>query len=1140
MDKHIRSRFKRALGTLAAMALLTAPGLVAQTGTIAGRVIDGGTNQPIPAAQVFIADLDIGVLSQQNGSYILLNVPAGPRSVTVQRIGYRQVSQNVTVAAGQTAVLDFRITEEALALDEIIITGTPGGTQRRAIGNAVASVEAASVVQDVAISGMQDLLAGRTPGLQYNVMNGTVGTGSPIRIRGVSSFNLGTNPIIIVDGVRVNNDASAGPTIGSGDEVNTMDDFNPEDIESIEIIKGPAAASLYGTEATAGVIQIITKKGREGAPEFNISIREGLNYMHDPAGRLGTMYFCPTQPSPSATNGVPCRDRSELEPYNMYDEANNYLATGYGAEGWETPRLYSNGLAQGYNLDVRGGTQALRYFLSTNYDDETGFVFYNTDKTFRLRGNIGIAFSDAINLDVSTGYVDGNTTFGSATVSDGAEWQDLVWSNGYYLDRNNPFGTTGACPVVLDSGGNQINTLTGCAPSPRLGGYQEHLPSDIANDVEATRKYQRFTGSATLNYSSGDVSLGSMTGSLTQRLVMGIDRGWDTNTNLFMRETGIPPAWLTDYCANPVRANYGSGSVPTTGCAPATWAAQYSETAQGTSTYERPMNSNLSFDYAVTARLQANDTWGFNTAFGAQYYRRVQENFANSGEGFASFNSTTINQISQANIQTSFSRIEDRSLGFYVQEEINFSDRIFLTGAVRFDDNSTFGTNAPAQKYPKISATWVVSDESFWSFDFVNSFRLRGAWGKAGRQPSSLASSNVYLVVPGAGGASAIRASAPGNPGVLPEVSTELELGFDIALLDDRLSGEFTHYNRRNEQSLLGIGNISSTGFPGSVDTNVGRIDNWGWEALLSARLYESDMISFDLDLSADHTDNEIKDLCDVIDGIETCFSGTTSIRIGYPYPNRTTADLVVDAGYDNSLSTCTPLEYTTTSTLCQFGQNSFRDRLWAYCDLGVSTAPGGNSDPNASRYGLFPGGALEQCGHPDAIDRDVFMGRGFSTYTFSVSPRITMLEGDLQVYALAEGQYGRIGDDSGHLWGHNYRNSAVARVQDDPMFMAQDVAMGTACNPLNCYFDQDFWKLREIGMRYNLPQSIIGVTGAERASLAFSARNPYTIWQAQKRISGQVVTDPENGNPNNITGGGNFYAQPPISSLSMTLRVTF
>jgi len=1119
MDKLNCSRLTRAFGTLAAMSLLAVPGLAAQTGSVAGRVVDGSSGQPIPAAQVFIADLDIGVLSQQNGSYILLNVPAGPRSVTVQRIGYRQVAQNVTVAAGQTAVLDFRIQEEALALDEIIITGTPGGTARRAIGNAVTSVDVAATTQDVAISGMQDLLAGRTPGLQFNVMNGTVGTGSPVRIRGVSSFTLGTNPIIIVDGVRVNNDSSAGPTIGSGDEVNTLDDFNPEDIESIEIIKGPAAASLYGTEATAGVIQIITKKGREGAPEFNISVRQGLNYMRDPSGRMGTMWYCPTDPTPGPTA---CPNRSDLQPYNMYDEANNYFAAGYGAgDTWPTERLYSNGPSQSYNMDVRGGTQSVRYFLSANYDDETGFVWYNNDKTFRLRGNVGVAFGDHLNLDVSTGYVDGSTKFGSASVSEGSEWQDLVWSNGYYLDRNNPFGTVGNC------------TGTGCQPNPRLGGFQDHLPADIAEDTEATREYQRFTGSATLNFSSGDFSLGSMTSSLTQRLVVGIDKGWDVNRNVYKREDGVIPQWAKDYCTSPSRP----AGAPAT-CTAATWTAEYPNTVLGEMSYERPVNSNMSFDYALTSNLRPNDTWGFNTSFGAQYYVREIEDFRNTGQGFAAFTSTTINQISQANISTFYELEQNKSLGFYVQEEINFADRIFLTGAVRFDDNSTFGQSAPAQKYPKVSATWVVSDESFWSFEAVNSLRLRGAWGRAGRQPSALAQFNQYAVVPGAGGASAIRPSAPGNSGVLPEVSTELELGFDIAVLDDRLSAEFTNYQRSNKQSLLGISPLASMGIPGNVDTNVGQIDNWGWEAQVSARLYESDLISFDLDLGADYTNNEIKDLCDQdATGTEVCFAGTASIRIGYPFPNRTVPDLVVDAQFDPSLAQCTAALYAA-GTRCRWSSNAFGRGYYAYCDLGVTSAPGGEADPNVNRYSRYPGGALEQCGN--AVDKDLYAGRGFATHTFSVSPRITMLEGDLQIFAMAEGQYGRVGDDSGHLWGHNYRNSAVSRVQDDAWWTAYDNAVGTGCAWDKCLFDQDFWKIREVGLRYNLPESLIARTGAERASLAFSARNIYTLWQAQKRIYGQVITDPENGNPNQLTGGGNFYAQPPLSSVNMTLRVTF
>jgi hypothetical protein len=156
------------------------------------------------------------------------------------------------------------------------------------------------------------------------------------------------------------------------------------------------------------------------------------------------------------------------------------------------------------------------------------------------------------------------------------------------------------------------------------------------------------------------------------------------------------------------------------------------------------------------------------------------------------------------------------------------------------------------------------------------------------------------------------------------------------------------------------------------------------------------------------------------------------------------------------------------------------------------------------------------------------------------VGPRIGLLQGQLQLFALAEGQYGRLGDDSGHLWGHNYNGSAISRVEDDPWWVAQDRASGTGCNFDKCMFDASFWKLREVGFRYNLPQSLVGRTGASRASLAFSARNLWTIWVAQETIQGMQVTDPEYGDSTSLTGGGNFYTQPPLTSMNMTLRVTF
>jgi TonB-dependent SusC/RagA subfamily outer membrane receptor len=681
--------------------LLVVPSLGAQQGgTVTGRVLDSQSGLPLAAVQVFVSALDLGGLTQQNGRYLLQNVPAGTHTLTVTRIGYRTAEAQVTVGGGQTVEQNFAMAEEALQLDEIIVTGTPGGTQRRAIGNAVAVVDVGDIVQDVAVSTFQDLLSGRTQGLQFTRLSGNVGSGSPIKIRGVGSFDLGASPLIYVDGVRVNNDTSGGPWIGREQNVNVLDDFNPEDIESIEIIKGPAAASLYGTEASAGVIQIITKKGQDGAPQFNISIRQGTNFLTDPAGRLGTMWTCPTDPGPGPTD---CQTEADLEPYNMYDEANRYIREGYF--DWPTENLYQNGHAQAYNLDVRGGSEAVRYFVSANYENEEGMVWDNVDETFRLRANVSVVLSDAFSLDVSTGYVDGYTRFGAPTRSDGGVWQDMIWSNGYYLNRINPFDNSGP----------------GGSSNARLGGFQEHLPADVA-DVEATRDYTRFTGSATLRHDYG--------GWLNQRLVIGIDKGIDINRAMFPLEAGPIPEY--------VAGSPGFGATDS-------WSSVYSETLDGEMTYARPIVTNMTFDYSITGRYDLNESFSFGTSFGVQYYTESTDEFSNRGNGFASPLSRTINQLAADKLATTYSFIENKSLGVYIQEQMSYEDRLFLTGSVRFDDNSTFGQAASAQRYPNVQGTYVISEESFWNFDAVNSFRVRAAWGQAGRQPEATAQNDIYM-----------------------------------------------------------------------------------------------------------------------------------------------------------------------------------------------------------------------------------------------------------------------------------------------------------------------------------------------------------------------------------------------------------
>jgi hypothetical protein len=214
---------------LVAALLLFAPGLDAQQ--ITGRVTTT-SGEPLAAVQVFIAGSGIGALTQQNGRFLLLNVPAGTHTISAERIGYRSGTASVTVAAGETVVQDFQLAEQALGLDEIIVTGTPGGTQRRAIGNSVTSLSATEVTQRTTVSNVQDLLGPRTPGAQFGRITGNVGTGAQVVIRGMGSFSSGgVDPLVYVDGVRVNNSSRMGPVRGDQREVNPLMEINPAERE---------------------------------------------------------------------------------------------------------------------------------------------------------------------------------------------------------------------------------------------------------------------------------------------------------------------------------------------------------------------------------------------------------------------------------------------------------------------------------------------------------------------------------------------------------------------------------------------------------------------------------------------------------------------------------------------------------------------------------------------------------------------------------------------------------------------------------------------------------------------------------------------------------------------------------------------
>ena len=1080
----MQAKFRLTL--LLAAALFTGSQLGAQQ--ITGRIVDRGSGQPMAAVQVSIAGTGIGALSQQTGRYLLLNVPVGTHTVTAQRIGFKTTTAQVTVGAGATVVQDFSLAEEALGLDEIVVTGTAGGTQRRALGNAVASVQASDVMGKATVSGVQDVLTGRVPGAQFRGVSGNVGTGASIQIRGVKSFTLSSNPLIFIDGVRMNNATDLGPSLGDRRQASTLDNINPQDIQSIEIIKGPAAATLYGTEASAGVVQIITKRGAQATPQFQMSVRGGVNYLKDPAGRLGGFYACTDlrlsngsclppgfqAPAgfvtpPACPNGIPktgCATYT-LVTYSPYDEANRLLEEGMWGP-WPKDRLYNYGPTQSYNLQVTGGNQTVKYFVSGGYDKDQGADWYNTNKATRLRSNTNIVFSDKITSDVSLGFTKGFTRYGNSIPTDGGSWDDLNWGDGGCIPG---IATDPAKLSPLDQYGRPN-------PCPRTIGFQQMLPTDVTQ-IDITRDYSNFTGSLTLNFLP--------TSWLTTRGVLGLDKGWETDETffpLYVKVSGTGPGT----CGIP--KDLQNACVTT----------NLPRQNEGELNHSRPTTQYVSLDVGATAKFNfMGDRLGTATSVGVQYYDRYSDRFENVARGFSSPLSTTVNQGTLSKSTITYEQTQNKSGGMFVQEELNWQRRLFITGALRFDGNSAFGSALNLEMYPKISGTWTVSDEPFWNVGFINSLRFRTAFGASGRQPDTFARVTRYAVTQGPVGSSALQGAGAGNADVRPERSQELETGFDVSFFDGRLSSEFTYFYNKTTDALLNVPTAPSNGVAGSIAQNVGRIDAWGWEEAIHARLYQSDLVSVGLDLTGTNTDNMIKDVGN--------YPASGNIQVGWPYPNVTTRYYITEAAYDPTGKKVDP----------------WGNKILAKCDPGVKSTDGLGS---AAAHGLMQGGAPVDCQNKDA--NVLLRGRAFFNYQFSASPSVDLFNNTLSLHVMADGQFGRIGSEErgaglryGNGWNYRCHCDALA----EAMLQYGDGRYGAAP-------DYGFIKFREAGMRYTIPASLADLVGASRASLAVSGRE-LGLWRRESYVWNSAVTgDPETTDTNRII--------PPPTRWTAELNVTF
>ena len=968
--------------------LLVLPELSLAQGTVTGTVREQATGSPVESAQVFLEGLQLGALTRADGGFLILNVPAGTHTLSVQTLGYRTESVSITVASGQTVVQNLFVSQQALQLDEVVVTGTASASRVREIGNSVAVVDA-QVAELQPIQNVSDLLRGRVAGVVVQQGSGDAGTASTIKIRGSSTMRLvNDGPLVYIDGVRVNNGMESGSR-----DVSRIDDLDPAMIESMEIIKGPAAATLYGTEAANGVINIRTKGGGVGAAQWNFTLRQGTQWFNDPAGHTPTNWAV----NPST---------GEIESFNaMENEAERDL-------------VFRNGRTQYYGLDVSGGTEAFQYFIAGSASNDEGATYNSWAKKYNGRVNVVAQPHDELTISANAGIgltrvrLNGETPYNDVVYADASRLGDGDARRGY-------------------------------RSAPPEAYYARDLDMHEAN---------RMTAGITATHDPFDW--------FTHRLTFGLDVTDQLSDEL--------NAFLSPQHAQFFTANAALGG---------------RDIARQSVIYS-------TFDYAASGTRDLSTSFRSTTSVGFQVYTKSIEDVSASGERFPALG---LESVSAAGIRSGEDDlVENNTVGVYVQEQIGWNDRFFLTGAIRADDNSSFGEDFDLVYYPKVSASWVVSEEEFWGLGFFDSFRLRAAYGESGQQPDAFDALRSFTTRASPTGQATVTPNSPGNSELGPERGAEFEAGFDGALFGGRLAIDFTYYDQTTKDAIVGRNVAPSTGFTEEQFVNIGQINNRGIELGLNARMIDLPAFGWDFDVNMSTNRNRIEDL-----GLEGFLQlgWTTRHAEGRPVGSLFAPKVVF-------------AEYIAGTD--QIDPNTMR------CDDGA----GGQvvCDPDAWIYQ----------GHPDP---NVELSVGSS---FRLGERLTL-------DALVQGKFGQTKYDLQSWWRYSaYQNTRLNMYpREYPITDVAEAQFGASGEFALWVNEASFMRFREVSLTYRIPDSWVQKIGTTRGSFSLAARNLGMIWTNWQEWPHH---DPEIVDPSN-TFSGNREPQeddgiPPLTSLTLTLRL--
>lgn len=788
-------KYKRRLRKAWFLCFLTfSLGAFAQGNQVTGT-ITSSDGEPLPGVNIVQKGTANGVVSDFDGNYAISLASDGNDILVFSSLGFQTLEE----AVGSRATVNVTMAEDSQQLDEVVVIGY--GTQKKAnITGAVASFTAEGL-DERPLARMDQALVGQLAGVRVKQTSGVPGAGFTIQVRGSGSINASSEPLYVIDGFPLDTDGQPS-------------NINPNDIESIQVLKDAASAAIYGSRGANGVVLITTKKGKTGKPTVSFNTYTGWNetvkkldvlsseeWVERAKEHIDYAYvrnYGEQGGSASDTNeerrALIGLGPDELSTGLLYDE--RWLQSGHpGLDyiDWQD-LFFRKGLVQSYQLSASGGTDNTKYYVSGDYLNQEGVAIGVNLERFSVRANVEVQASEKVKfgLNIAPSY--------TIIKDPGVEGKDAI---SHQVASNTP---------VVESSVGALRTNTGEFSSYAYAGSSVSPIAEALNTQRATNRFR--------NLASFFVEY---------EFLKGLKYRGSINSDLQINTSNrFTPSWIT-------RNRTASGS------------------KSGDTRTSFVNEHTLNYDTSI-------DKHNLNVLGGYSLNVFKFEDYSISATDFPSDDVGTINVAATTSGTGSASK--NTLVSYFGRVQYNFDEKYILQGTLRRDGSSRFGNNTKWGVFPSLSVGWRIGEENFLKdSDLFSELKVRGSWGISGNNNignyehiANLSDTNYSF---GGGLVGGQSPSNFANPDLSWEKSETYNFGLDAGLFNNRIFTSFEYYTKRNSDLLLRIPVPTASGFSSAL-TNIGEVLNKGWEVELSTKNFVSGEFKWSTNLNFSHNTNEV------------------------------------------------------------------------------------------------------------------------------------------------------------------------------------------------------------------------------------------------------------------------------------------